>query len=524
VGETRVDLLHLLEDLRDAYPGPLEETVVSEIVANALDSRARTIGFVTDLASRTLTVSDDGAGMSRAELRRYHDLAASTKTRGKGIGFAGVGIKLGLLACDEVLTETRRTKSHVATRWQLTSRHRAPWHWGPPPGLLASRGTAVRLTVTNPLSALLDPSFLAATVRRQFAPLLDPSFAALLARSYPAGVRFLVNGAAVTAEEIRGERAALAIRVGRQRKPSAVGHVVLSDAPLPDDRRGLAVSTLGKVIKRGWDWLGLAPATVTAERLTGLVEVPPLAAALTLSKGDFLRTGRPGMLYLSYRKALQEAVGERLAAWGDDHAAAAETRRPRRRPLERVLRAVLAELADDFPLLASLVDWSSGGQRRLAIGGGAARGQDVGLASVVPEPVATPADEPAPETSPTERGRTEQLPSVGDTVLPSSVGSKRPAHAGLLVDFESRPQDPALGRLVESTVWVNESHPAYRRAAVSRAEEYHVALTVAMTLAPLAVEPGHVHQFVTTFLERWGTANGTGPARHLRRPRRVTTR
>ncbi len=34
MGETRVDLLHLLEDLRDAYPGELEETIITEIVIN----------------------------------------------------------------------------------------------------------------------------------------------------------------------------------------------------------------------------------------------------------------------------------------------------------------------------------------------------------------------------------------------------------------------------------------------------------------------------------------------------------
>jgi hypothetical protein len=43
MGETRVDLLHLLEDLRDAYPGSLEETILTEIIANALDSGAATI-------------------------------------------------------------------------------------------------------------------------------------------------------------------------------------------------------------------------------------------------------------------------------------------------------------------------------------------------------------------------------------------------------------------------------------------------------------------------------------------------
>src|SRR5213080_1214109 len=133
VGETRVDLLHLLEDLRDAYPGALEETILTEIVANALDSGASRISMVADPTTATFTAADDGSGMKRRELARYHDVAASTKTRGEGIGFAGVGIKLGLLVCEEVLTETRRGKTHVATRWHLASRHRAPWKWLPPP-------------------------------------------------------------------------------------------------------------------------------------------------------------------------------------------------------------------------------------------------------------------------------------------------------------------------------------------------------------------------------------------------------
>ena len=55
-------------------------------------------------------------------------------------------------------------------------------------------------------------------------------------------------------------------------------------------------------------------------------------------------------------------------------------------------------------------------------------------------------------------------------------------------------------------MWVNEAHPAYRRAAASRSEGYHVALAVALALAPLAVEPAEEHGFVTAFLARWGEA------------------
>jgi hypothetical protein len=139
MGETRVDLLHLLEDLRDAYPGATEDTILTEIVANALDSGATTITITTDASTPALTIVDDGVGMRRRELARYHDIAASTKVRGAGIGFAGIGIKIALLVCAEVVTETRRGKHHVASAWRLASRHKAPWRWIPPLGSSARR-------------------------------------------------------------------------------------------------------------------------------------------------------------------------------------------------------------------------------------------------------------------------------------------------------------------------------------------------------------------------------------------------
>ena len=55
-------------------------------------------------------------------------------------------------------------------------------------------------------------------------------------------------------------------------------------------------------------------------------------------------------------------------------------------------------------------------------------------------------------------------------------------------------------------MWVNEAHPAYRRAVASRSEGYHVALAVVLSLAPLAVDPAKEHAFITAFLGRWGAA------------------
>jgi len=515
VGETRVDLHHLLEDLRDAYPGALEETILTEIVANALDSRASAIRIVADSAAATLTIVDDGSGMKRRELARYHDVAATTKVRGQGIGFAGVGIKLGLLVSREVTTETRRGKTHVATRWHLASRHRAPWKWTAPPGLVGERGTAVRLTLQNPLSPLLDPGFLEATLRRQYQPLFDPVFDAILAPFYPRGIAFGVNGRALgRAGWPAAESAPLEVRLARKRKPSAVGYLVRADLPLAEDRRGVGITTLGKVIKRGWDWLGITPAQ--RDRIGGLIEVPELAACLTLNKGDFIRVGQRGASYLAYRKAIQEAVSHQLAAWGDTREPVTDARRRAVRPLERDLERVLVDLAEDFPLLASLVEPRPGGQKKLPVGGGlSTEGRALVAASVaaVKEPIggveAAPASGARAETEAPEEATApapERDHPLASSPLPGGDGARRPLRYGLAIQFEDRPGDPELGRLVESTVFVNEAHPAYRRALASRSEGYHIALAVALALAPLAAAAASEHAFVTAFLSRWGEA------------------
>jgi hypothetical protein len=96
-------------------------------------------------------------------------------------------------------------------------------------------------------------------------------------------------------------------------------------------------------------------------------------------------------------------------------------------------------------------------------------------------------------------------------------GPRRPTRYGLSIDFEHRPDSPALGRLVESTVLVNTAHPACLRAVASRSEGYHAALAVGMALAEVAVEPAGTQAFLTTFLARWGEA--VGRDRRRRQPR-----
>jgi hypothetical protein len=385
----------------------------------------------------------------------------------------------------------------------------------------------VRFRLTHPLSALLDPGYVEAAVRRHFEPLLDPRFAEILAAHYAAGLRIELNGRPLAAADPGAGWVPLALRFGRRRKPSAQGYLERRGDPLPDDLRGVALSTFGKVIKRGWDWLGLAPAPGVAERVTGLIEAPGLAECLTLNKADFVRAGPRGATWLSYRKAVLEVVATQLAQWGDAGEVVPEARRRQTRPVERDLESVLVDLARSFPLLASLVDHRPGGQRRLPLGGAAAtlgglhpaREQPADAKESEPEvaaethaPAASPVDEAAAPAS----AATEPPALMPQAALPGGRGPRRPARYGLTIRFEQAADD-AIARLSESTVWVNESHPAYRRAVASRSEGYHLALAVGMALAPLAVEPAHAHAFVTKFLARWGEAAERSKPRGRRR-------
>jgi hypothetical protein len=303
-------------------------------------------------------------------------------------------------------------------------------------------------------------------------------------------------------------------------------------AAIPEDQRGVAISTLGKVIKRGWDWLGVT--SLQSERINGLIEVPDLAASLTLNKGDFIRTGSRGAVYLAYRKAIQEAVSRQLEAWGDTHTGTPDAPSRMMRPLERDLDRVLEELSDDFPLLGSLVERRAGGQKRLPINNktsDTATGTEaltilaVPSTDEVPRPNGTEPDQPQTPPLPTDQDTavtepaTSTIPASTSAMLPGHGRSRAPMRYGLGLQFEDRPDDSELGRLVESTVWINQAHPAYRRALASRSVGYHISLAVALALAPLAVEPDQEHTFITKFLSHWGQALDQPHARR-RRPRR----
>ncbi len=504
MGHTRVNLKHLLEDIRDAYPFPVHEAVVTELVANALDSGASEIRFSVSFDPPRLVCADNGGGMSRKDLERYHDIAATKKRRGQGIGFAGVGAKLSLLGCREVVTETRNGDFEGATSWWLESPTTAPWEDVEARGLLPfSTGTAVCLYLDGLDSELLDEELLEQTLRQHYEPLLDPDVKRFLFVYYPEGVTLSVNGTKVESGQWIPDEARAVGDVGaRNGRPIGAVALGVAQQPLPREQQGLAISVLGKVVKRGWEWLGISPEH--PEIVTGVVEVPQLVRLLTLNKSDFLRDAASIQRFYSVRKRIQDSVSLLLRDLGELSGRRRKARdlRPAEREVARVLDRVLA----DFPELKPLLNRRRGWER---------------VAGMVTEPQEEPRNGryvqgvnaqpalPGLELSPPDgTGETAEGESSADRVVRPATGARRKKKGLRLAWVDDPARRDELAWLEGSLLALNRSHPACGRVRGAAAERVLVVTGIALALGRELDEGRDPVGFISEFLAQWGGRRG----------------
>ena len=122
-----VNLLNMLQNLLGMYEYEDIEVLVLEAVANGMDAGADTINI--DLkrypSGCHVTFHNNGVPMNEVDFVNYHTVAVSTKEKGKGIGFAGVGAKIFMAAWPdaEITTVTGKGSDVLASRmWRERSR------------------------------------------------------------------------------------------------------------------------------------------------------------------------------------------------------------------------------------------------------------------------------------------------------------------------------------------------------------------------------------------------------------------
>ena len=291
--ESTVNFQNLIKDLADMYPQEVDEVVVVELVANSLDAGADRISVNYDSASNVLVVTDNGSGMDANQFEQYHDFAAGLKTRGSGIGFAGVGAKISFNAADRVVTETAGQSFRGGSNWHFEDNGRLFWDEIEVDNL-AGNGTRVEVHFRdNVVPSYSNSDDLVRLLQRNYLPLLDATFLDLYQRMglYSTGLRFVINGREYLPSDVAEDFIEEAKQsLFPENAGGMIGFGVLglasSEYPLGEDIGGVLLCTHGKVIRA--DLFNQFPANY-GPRIFGVVEIPGFIDFITTSKTDFNR-------------------------------------------------------------------------------------------------------------------------------------------------------------------------------------------------------------------------------------------
>ena len=127
-----VDRLHNLQNLLDMYEWRPEDVCVNEAIANAADAfRENSIknGKIDITFDKTennyfINFHNNAPPMTEQQfVKKYHTVSFSFKEKGKGIGFAGVGAKIFVVAPEggEIITITGPgRKNFLASKMWMT--------------------------------------------------------------------------------------------------------------------------------------------------------------------------------------------------------------------------------------------------------------------------------------------------------------------------------------------------------------------------------------------------------------------
>jgi hypothetical protein len=484
------------------YPFEVDVVVPVELVANSLDAGASQISIEYNPEQNVLMITDNGEGMSAQQFKEYHDFAAGLKTRGSGIGFAGVGAKISFNIADTVLTETRSKSFSGGSNWFLESKKKLVWE-DVEPAHIQGHGTMVQVWFRpdgRPSYQTTDD--ILTLLKQHYLPLMDPAFLDLYSRIgfYSDDLRFAINGTLVEPFKIAesfGAEKKKETKFMKGGKGIGYGLFCLASVeyPLGHELPGVLLCTHGKVIKG--DFFNQFPG-VLGPRIFGVVEIPRFVDFLTTAKTDFIRgRGRNREfenLYDPIRSAFKEWLGE-LGVQPMELSKADDALR-----LERELK----KLVEEIPELSEFFGFSS---------------PKVVLRKSETGPVSAEPHEGAEETYPNGEGEN------GGQVAPTDVGDgpdvaleqvrggavaaqpiSRKAKRGPKIAFQSVPDRVDLSWVEGNHIIINSGHPSYRKVGSdSAARRSHCMFAIGTAIQRFMIEQeSRDYLFTDRLMAAWG--------------------
>lgn len=493
---SRVNFRKLVKDLADMYYDHPFDVVVTELVANSLDAKAKSIAIDWDDQAKALVVADDGAGMTDEQFAEYHDFAAELKSRGDGIGFAGVGAKISFNIASRVITETRRGGKANASDWQWDDGGSLAWE-AVQPKRLKGDGTRVEVHFNPPQTPDgVNSDYLLSVLKRHYLPLFSEELVRAYRNSgvYQTCPVFIVNG---TAEKPRSLKDSVGLSQSSNLKIAAksktVGYGVLGvlDEEPPVNGRGYGVLLCahGKVIKP--EMFGL-PNGALGARVFGIVEIPALIKHITTNKSD-LKHGRNKDLE-SLLSPVRENLRQFLSSQG------VEQVDQKQNQLSVKLDSELSKMVKKLPELQDFDGLLTKSQKLR-------RGENGNIPAAETERDESQPTEEVIEPGGSGGGGQSRNPLAADKKGEEKAKrQKRSRNEGPRVAFAEYPDRAETAWLEASTIVINSGHHAYRqRISTDQARMTYCMFSIGVALDKELGDVSDGVSYVDKFISAWGT-------------------
>lgn len=294
--ETRVNFLKLIQDLREQFPYDPLSSLIIETIANSIDAKASSIEISIASDGSIYQIMDNGSGMTQDEFVEYHNIASVTKSRGGGIGFAGVGAKIFLDRCEYIITETKARGFYATSKWAFAN-GTLIWEYIPTQNKVEGTGTFVEVKLkTEEDGKKLTPDSIIQLVREHYNAILQGHYNIL---------DVIINGKRIEpwiSSDIE-HRKDFDFKCGGHR---IRGFLIKARNKLPDEFQGPYIVVHGKTIQQHW----FKQYPLMSETFTGIIMADYLVDILRTSKAQFDYTS---MLW----KKFHVKMGKVLSDWLD---------------------------------------------------------------------------------------------------------------------------------------------------------------------------------------------------------------
>ena len=441
----------MIDDFLKTYNEEPYEVLVIESIANALDANASRIKIT--VKDGIYSIEDDGKGMTKKEFEdNYHSLAYSTKTRGEGIGFAGIGSKLYLIFLhggNKIITETRSENFYGASEITLIEGEPKWKHTTPS---LNHNGTIYRVQLHKEHRQLLTPDKIMEIVQKHYNAILLGLYGDKIIE---------VNGIKVPARKLKGTESPLKTFKLRDKLGNYMEYrckFILSDKEIPEENLGLDVVVYGKTIKKDWFVPVENIKPDFRRKITGYVLADGLSTLLTTNKADF-RQNEDRHLWNNFRNKVYNVFKEWLQKIGAYQKPREEAPESELLYIRRVVEKTLTEIFKESSI-AKYNPFMAKRRRDVVMP------DDTGAISIV-------TGEGAQTTKGTIGGQGEGAginidgPEHGSGVRESSEGTEkgervpRTVRNSINIGYRAEPDNPSECWFTPEAIIINTAHPTF---------------------------------------------------------------